>query len=622
MKPAIRCVLLALLALLVIAAPAGATVYTVMPGIDPDSTPCPPAAAGTGTCSLREALAAVNAGAGGDTIMLPAGNYPNIQGAEFPISKTVTILGAGSATTTVNGSPSSRVFDVTAPVVATISDVTITGGNAVGAGGGGVEVNSASGNPALVMAGDAVINNSATEEGGGIDFQRPGHADQGGTLTLSDSLVANNQVSNTSDPHVLGGGIVLTSGGTLTNVTVTGNSLIGAGSFGGGGIANLGSAPVTIASSTIAGNSLSDTNAGPESGGNLSGNSVRLLDSIVAGGSGPAGMQNCGVPEISLGHNLEDLNQCGLTGPGDQVNKNPMLGTLAAIPNAASTLALMTGSPAINAGDAACTTATGAPLTHDQRGLPRPQGSACDIGAFEFQLPSFANPPALSGGPQVGQQLSCTAPPAPSSPDGPETVAGPVLVRDGMATTTAFPYTIAASDAGHTVACGESATNAAGTATSTSAAITATSTSAAITVANQRPSISSLKQSASTWREGSKLARISAKREPPVGTTFSFNLNQPATVTLTFTQSAVGRKTGGKCVAQMSHNKHKQRCRLVGVVGRLQFSAHQGINHVLFQGRVSRTHRLKPGSYTLVVIATANGKTSRPSTLNFRIAAP
>jgi len=216
MNPTIRCVVLAVLASLVIAAPAGATVYTVMPGIDPDNNPCPLASAGAGTCSLREALAAVNAGGGGDTIMLPAGNYPNIQGAEFAIGKTVTILGAGSATTTVNGSPSSGVFDVTAPVVATISDVTITGGNATS--GGGVEVNSPSGNPALVMTGDAVINNSATEEGGGIDFQRPGHAGQGGTLTLSDSLVANNQVSDTSDPSVNGGGIVLTSGGTLTNV--------------------------------------------------------------------------------------------------------------------------------------------------------------------------------------------------------------------------------------------------------------------------------------------------------------------------------------------------------------------------------------------------------------------
>ena len=610
MQPVTRSVLstvLAVLALLVIAAPAGATVYTVMPGIDPDINPCPAAAADTGMCSLREALIAVDAGSGGDTIMLPAGNYPNLQGAEFAISKTVAILGAGSATTTVNGSPNSRVFDVTQPVTATIDDLTITGGHASGSGsGGGVEVNSTSGNPALVMSGDAVIDNTAGVQGGGINL-----AVQGGVLTLSDSLVANNRISGQGIPIAAGGGIVLNNGGTLTNVTVTGNSDPDSG-FGGGGIFTAGG--VTIASSTIAGNS----SAGP--GGNLSGTSVTLLDSIVAAGVGPAGSQNCSVHEISGGHNLEDLNQCGFTGPGDQINNDPKLGTLAAIPNAASTLALMPGSPAINAGDTACTTATGAPLTHDQRGLARPQGSACDIGAFEFQLPSFANPPALSGGPQVGQQLSCTAAPAPSSPDGPATGAGPVVVRDGMATTTAFPYTIAASDAGHTLACGQSATNAAGTDTTTSAAITALNQTTTTAATPSPPSISSLTQSASTWREGNKLARISAQLKPPVGTTYSFNLDQPATVTFTFTQLVAGRKTAGKCIPQTNHNKHKPPCRLIRIAGRLQLPAHQGTNHVRFQGRVSRTHRLKPGRYTLVVTARNAARQATASrSLNFTV---
>jgi hypothetical protein len=134
------------------------------------------------------------------------------------------------------------------------------------------------------------------------------------------------------------------------------------------------------------------------------------------------------------------------------------------------------------------------------------------------------------------------------------------------------------------------------------------------------PSISSLKQSAPTWREGSGLAHVSARRKPPVGTTFSFDLNEPATVTFMFTQQATGREASGKCVARTNHNAHKPHCSLIRVEGKLHFSAHRGTNHVLFQGRVSRTQRLKPGHYALVVIATANGKTSRPSTLNFTIA--
>jgi hypothetical protein len=134
------------------------------------------------------------------------------------------------------------------------------------------------------------------------------------------------------------------------------------------------------------------------------------------------------------------------------------------------------------------------------------------------------------------------------------------------------------------------------------------------------PSISSLKQSASTWLEGSGLARLSAHRKPPVGTTFSFKLDQPATVTFTFTQPAAGRKAAGRCIAQTSHNEHKPRCSLVRAAGKLRLTAHQGTNHVRFQGRISRSHRLKPGRYRLVVIATAGGGASRPSTLHFTIA--
>ncbi len=106
-----------------------------------------------------------------------------------------------------------------------------------------------------------------------------------------------------------------------------------------------------------------------------------------------------------------------------------------------------------------------------------------------------------------------------------------------------------------------------------------------------------------------KLARISAKKRPtPVGTTFSFVLNEAATVTLTFT-----RKASGRCTTHTN-------CELSRVAGKLTLRAHRGVNHVLFQGRVSRTRKLKPGRYKLAITATANGKTSRPSTLNFTIA--
>ena len=136
----------------------------------------------------------------------------------------------------------------------------------------------------------------------------------------------------------------------------------------------------------------------------------------------------------------------------------------------------------------------------------------------------------------------------------------------------------------------------------------------------QPPSLSLLKQSASTWREGNELAQVSAAAQAAGRDDLLIRpRSRLATVTFTFTQRAAGRMASGKCVAQTNHNKHKPRCSLIRVAGMLHLSAHRGTNHVVFQGRISRTHRLKPGRYSLVVIATARGMTSPRSTLNFTI---
>ena len=54
-----------------------------------------------------------------------------------------------------------------------------------------------------------------------------------------------------------------------------------------------------------------------------------------------------------------------------------------------ATIALLAGSPAIDAIPAAdCTDQNGNAITTDQRGVARPQGNGCDIGAFEVQVTS------------------------------------------------------------------------------------------------------------------------------------------------------------------------------------------------------------------------------------------
>jgi hypothetical protein len=133
-----------------------------------------------------------------------------------------------------------------------------------------------------------------------------------------------------------------------------------------------------------------------------------------------------------------------------------------------------------------------------------------------------------------------------------------------------------------------------------------------------RPTISSAHQSHSIWREGSKLAQISAKKKPPVGTTFSFSLNEQAAISFSFTQQ-VRRKLKGRCVAHTKKNRRRLACKHTVTAGALSFTGHSGTNKVNFQGRISRSKKLKPGRYTLVITASNSVGYARPQSLTFTI---
>jgi hypothetical protein len=132
------------------------------------------------------------------------------------------------------------------------------------------------------------------------------------------------------------------------------------------------------------------------------------------------------------------------------------------------------------------------------------------------------------------------------------------------------------------------------------------------------PTISSAHQSHAIWREGGKLAQISARKKPPVGTTFSFSLNEQAAISFSFTQP-VSRKVKSKCVAHTKKNRRRPACKQVVVAGTLSFSGHSGTNKVNFQGRISRRKKLKPGRYTLVITASNSVGYSIPRSLKFTI---
>ena len=120
--------------------------------------------------------------------------------------------------------------------------------------------------------------------------------------------------------------------------------------------------------------------------------SVSVANSILATNSAPepASGPDCYGPLTSLGYNLLGTNAgcSGLTNGmnGDQVGTasapfNPLLGPLQDNGGPTYTMALLTDSQAINAGNpTGCTDGTGLLLTTDQRGYPRPTpaGSRCD----------------------------------------------------------------------------------------------------------------------------------------------------------------------------------------------------------------------------------------------------
>jgi hypothetical protein len=106
------------------------------------------------------------------------------------------------------------------------------------------------------------------------------------------------------------------------------------------------------------------------------------------------------------------------------------------------------------------------------------------------------------------------------------------------------------------------------------------------------------------WRLGGKLATFAAARKPRVGTTFRFTLNGTATVRFAFDQLLPGRKLrNGRCVAQTARNRGNKACTRSVPRGALSFNAGAGVHRLFFQGRVTRTRKLHPGTYTLTITA-------------------
>jgi CSLREA domain-containing protein len=314
-------------------------------------------------CTLRDAIAFANSGA---TITFSVTGTITLAQGQLIIVKDLNIQGPGALQLAVDGNRKSREFLV-ADVTASISGLTIQnglefGGNPDFFGGGIINFG------ALTLVNVTVSgNNSTSLEGGGI-LNR-------GSLTIVGSTITGNAAGT-------GGGIE-SDGGTvsITNSTISGDSAVVAGGIGGTG-------SLTLINSTVSGNI-----ASPGLGGGIgsqNGQTV-LVNTIVA--NNPKG-GNCWIPiTTDGGYNIEDGTTCGLSAGTSHSNTDPMLDPIGLVPNGGQTftIALLPGSPAVDSippGVNGC----GTTITTDQRGVARPFGPGCDIGAYELDSKGFMPP--------------------------------------------------------------------------------------------------------------------------------------------------------------------------------------------------------------------------------------
>ncbi|MGY6529793.1 MAG: choice-of-anchor Q domain-containing protein [Cyanobacterium sp.] len=379
-------------------------------------------------------------GTGGDNLL---GLFDNtiLRTGDLDITTRVTIIGKNPDNTVINASGlGDRIFDIREGGFLTLEGVTLQGGRTQGTfpeGGGENDPDSFSGGAIRVLAnGQLNLNNSiilnntagwdritdpANVNGGGI-------ANLLGTVTINNSIIANNQsegnaggifnngamvITNSAilgnDANTLffyrdqveGGGGIWHNGGSLNivNTTIAGNAAILAGpkaenpsnpnndAFAGGGgilidLVNPGDGgQVSIVNSTIVGND-AELGSGILSNGDLNGALIR--NSIIA--------QNTGSPDIegffSIGSSFNLVgNGNGLIVDGINGNIagtasnpiNPRLGALNL--DLGGVFPLLAGSRAINAGNNAFIEQV---ASTDQRGLPRIANNRVDIGSFEF----------------------------------------------------------------------------------------------------------------------------------------------------------------------------------------------------------------------------------------------
>jgi hypothetical protein len=253
-------------------------------------------------------------------------------------------------------------------------NVTLSGGN----------------NLPVIINGSTLILNGLTIANGSESFGDGGGAANAGTMIVTNSTFANNHADNA-------GGALFSTGILLivTNSTFSGNSAPGpAAIYSDSGSGN----PVIVTGSTFSGHSLTagtnDSVIYAQSG------TVTFQNSLIAGNTLNIG-SNCAALSgvfTDLGYNLDDDGSCGFSSANGSLSNNNGAnpGSLSSNGGPTQTVPLTYPSTAL---DAIPITASACGVSPDQRAVLRPQGFACDIGAFEAKeipVPFSTNPANLS----------------------------------------------------------------------------------------------------------------------------------------------------------------------------------------------------------------------------------
>jgi hypothetical protein len=351
-------------------------------------------ASGTAACvTVQEGVTAAELYSDTDvTVEVAAGTYDEHDTMDVPSGDTLTLQGAGAASTTVDGGFDGSVLTISGGT-ATIDGFTITDGRTVDDGGG------VDNDGTVTLTNHSIFGNQAGVDGGGIY--------NAGTATVTDDNVSADTApydpGNVAGPDGEGGGVFNSGTVTLTDDTLSEDDA----AYSGGGVFNDGGGVFNDGSAALTGDTFSDDSVTQGGGRSVyNDGTVNISTSILDSRLG-----NCAgsFPSAAVsGYNVESDATCG-NGTTTNVLDSSTIGTLSLAANGSSgpkTEAINANSSAFEEVPLAdCAVAT------DERGQPRPGvgTTGCDAGAYEAQAPAAPQDPvATAGNESIG--LTWTAP--------------------------------------------------------------------------------------------------------------------------------------------------------------------------------------------------------------------